>query len=327
MKIKTKLLSSFSLLILLSIVLGLLSYKTINNLSSKINPAIELNNAISMHMLQLRKNEILSEIDSLDQYSSNEEYHAKMAEMKILVSDYRTQFLVVAEKKKERGFKNWGKIGALRKSVHNIEERLEGSIGAVNRYQLISTMLMCRRHEKDYLLRNDPKYKQILHDRVDLFVEQVKQSGLEERDQSQLIILIMDYRTKFNQVVEIDEEIGRTPSYGLMGNYRSTIQKLEPLVETQDKILKEEMNNLVQRSTIILLSLIGLITIFGFGLAFILSAKITRPLINMTKAGKKISAGDLSAQIPNINTNDEVKEMGETMDLLIGAIKFHLNKA
>lgn len=357
MKIKSKLLSSFTLMTLLSIALGLISYKAIKDLSSKVNPVIELNNAVNVHMLELRRHEkdfltrslndeayfdsgnskyltkfeetckvLDSEITGLDKFSNNDDYHAKMSEMHNLVAEYEKQFLAVVEKKKERGFKNWGLIGELRKSVHKIEETLSNST-ATNKNDLLITMLMNRRHEKDYLLRNDPKYKSLLSLRVDEFIGKVGESDLNLNQQAELIRLIEDYRTKFNQVVAIDDEIGRNPSDGLMGEYRATIHQLEPLIQEQDSKLKAEVHGLVEKSSLILLGIVMLIALLGLFLSLFLSSRITNPLIKMTKAGKLITAGDISVNIPKINSNDELKDMGETMGMLINAIKFHKKKS
>jgi len=133
--------------------------------------------------------------------------------------------------------------------------------------------------------------------------------------------------SKFNQVVAIDDEIGRNPSDGLMGEYRATIHQLEPLIQEQDSKLKAEVHGLVEKSSLILLGIVMLIALLGLFLSLFLSSRITNPLIKMTKAGKLITAGDISVNIPKINSNDELKDMGETMGMLINAIKFHKKKS
>ena len=46
--------------------------------------------------------------------------------------------------------------------------------------------------------------------------------------------------------------------------------------------------------------------------------------IVMAQAGNKIADGDLNAEVKVVKTGDEVEEIGNTMALLTGAVKFHL---
>jgi signal transduction histidine kinase len=71
------------------------------------------------------------------------------------------------------------------------------------------------------------------------------------------------------------------------------------------------------------LLIFGIIAVaVGIGVAFIFANKISSPLKRMADAGKKIADGDLNAEVPQIKTGDEVEEIGETMTLLTGALKF-----
>ncbi|MBZ0149437.1 MAG: methyl-accepting chemotaxis protein, partial [Pseudorhodoplanes sp.] len=69
--------------------------------------------------------------------------------------DYAMQFASVIEIRQRLGLKeSEGLEGALRKAVQSIETRLKDFDDA----PLTVTMRMMRRHEKDFMLRRDPKY-------------------------------------------------------------------------------------------------------------------------------------------------------------------------
>jgi methyl-accepting chemotaxis protein len=68
---------------------------------------------------------------------------------------YAAHFAAVAETRLRLGLnENSGLEGALRGSVHAIETRLN----QLKEARLLVTMLMMRRHEKDFMLRRDAKY-------------------------------------------------------------------------------------------------------------------------------------------------------------------------
>ena len=48
---------------------------------------------------------------------------------------------------------------------------------------------------------------------------------------------------------------------------------------------------------------------------------LVRPITELTKAGKRIADGDLSAKIPEIKTSDEIQDLSLTIEMLSGALK------
>jgi len=71
------------------------------------------------------------------------------------------------------------------------------------------------------------------------------------------------------------------------------------------------------------LQFVGILSvILGALIALFFANKISSPIKKMTQAGNKIADGDLSANLPDIKTGDEVEKLGVTMNMLVGAIKF-----
>ncbi|MBN1502994.1 HAMP domain-containing protein [Candidatus Woesearchaeota archaeon] len=84
--------------------------------------------------------------------------------------------------------------------------------------------------------------------------------------------------------------------------------------------IKLKTEGMGTQNTIFMITLVTIIIVVAVSLLF--AKGITDPLSKMTKAGKKIADGDLDAKIPEIKTGDEVEEIGMTMNLLVGAIKY-----
>ena len=71
------------------------------------------------------------------------------------------------------------------------------------------------------------------------------------------------------------------------------------------------------------------VTLFLF-LAIIISinlaSRLTTPIINLIRASEKISAGDLNAKVPIIDTDDEIKKLNENFNLMIEKLKKQQDK-
>lgn len=69
--------------------------------------------------------------------------------------------------------------------------------------------------------------------------------------------------------------------------------------------------------------LIGIIVLFAAIVSGIMFAKtITDPLKKLSKAGNDLAEGNLEINLPTVTTNDEIKDLSNTMSLLVGAITF-----
>ncbi|MBO6825375.1 MAG: hypothetical protein JJ879_04185 [Sneathiella sp.] len=114
-------------------------------------------------------------LDSLIAQISSEENKAKLEELKAQVMAYDENFVnlvkqvrVVGEDEKS------GLQGLLRNSVHKVEELLKEYAND----KITVTMLMMRRHEKDFLLRFDPKYIGRMEERHKEFKAQIEAANL-----------------------------------------------------------------------------------------------------------------------------------------------------
>jgi len=75
--------------------------------------------------------------------------------MSASLKQYQAHFAAVVEQKRQLGLdEKSGLEGRLRSSIHDIESR----VVQLHEPALVITMLMMRRHEKDFMLRRDAKY-------------------------------------------------------------------------------------------------------------------------------------------------------------------------
>ncbi|WP_051938335.1 methyl-accepting chemotaxis protein [Ghiorsea bivora] len=106
--------------------------------------------------------------------------------------------------------KNDGLTGQLRKAVHNVEANLK----KYNKNNLMVSMLMLRRHEKDFMLRQQPKYVDKFHKEVQRFKTLLRQSNLSmqvkhniERDMGEYEKSFESYAEKLLSLIQVETEL------------------------------------------------------------------------------------------------------------------------
>jgi len=83
---------------------------------------------------------------------------------------------------------------------------------------------------------------------------------------------------------------------------------------TAGKYAAETTAGLGRTTTITMV--VGILSLLmGFGVSFVVSRSITRPILAMTTAMQSLAKGDMSAQIPANASKDEVSEMGKSVEV------------
>lgn len=142
------------------------------------------------------------------------------------------------------------------------------------------------------------------------------------------------YSDKYMYLAVIDEKL--TGEINLSVAATTYIDEFSsPIIKTE-KNISESVNTMLVNiitstdslSTQNTILVITIITIFLTILAGILfSHSITKPIKQLTVAGNKISKGDIDVDIPEIKTNDEIKDLSESFKSAFAAIKFLIEKS
>ncbi len=231
----------------------------------------ELTLNIKAEMLQLRKSEkdfmmrndtkyaeeFKTHIDILDEnldqlvihYPENKALSGIIDNLK----EYETQFISLVELKKQIGLnEKEGYYGNLRQKVHEVED-FSNKLGltAVTR-----DMLMLRRHEKDFMLRRNMKYKDSFEQDFNKLISSVKSNVADKATADQMIGLSNEYRNNFLKLVEKEKEFGLQSTDGEQGKMRSVAHNLEQNVNTaidhfSEEITAKEKINRILNTTII----------------------------------------------------------------------------
>ncbi len=207
-------------------------------------------------------------------YNRTADIEMDFDELKIAMAEYEVILSQLIETILERGFKDDGIMGEMRYAAHLLEEYDQVDMTVV---------LSLRRHEKDYIIRNDSEYITKLRKLGNQFINDISgndQISLSQKDT--IISLIDNYLHNFSKMVMLDEKIGIRTSSGLKYLLESKEQKIQESLTNmlfKANMEKDAIFMKMERYYIVYFILIFLISIT---ISFLISNRITAPLSTLT---------------------------------------------
>ncbi len=238
----------------------------------------------------ISNNEILHEFDSI----------------KLFVDLYESKLNEVADKIKNKGFKDWGLIGEMRDAIHEVDNVFV-QVNASDKARI--SLLTLRKHEKDYLLRKDVKYKSKFDNEVSNLLKLIQSdSRLSKIDKERVQLLVENYQNTFHHVLIEDQIIGLDENDGLMGQLRDAVHEVEPLVVQIIKQVKEFTDKSIENAVYMLIFLISL----GVMVSTVLGVLIIRNVYGIL-GGEPAIVAEIADEISkgNLEINLENHEKGK----------------
>ncbi|WP_439133459.1 methyl-accepting chemotaxis protein [Pseudomaricurvus sp.] len=212
-----------------------------------------------------------------------------------------------------------GLYGTLRKAVHEVEQNL------TDNPEIKVSMLMLRRHEKDFMLRRDMKYVARFDEELKSFKSLVEQAAAElllaPDVAEQALVLIDRYSSDFNQLVAAEQEIGLSKSDGVRGDMRSAIHAMEEQFESMLDELDTNIIDALEQDKTQLMVAIMLVIVVVAGFSYWVSRSIFVPIgrfkDNMVNI---VETRNLSVRLNHPN-NDELGQMGAAFDRMLDVLQ------
>jgi methyl-accepting chemotaxis protein len=225
---------------------------------------------------------------------------------------YIGHFMTIADAKRRLGLdENSGLEGALRGSVHAIETKL----GEVNEPTLVIKMLMMRRHEKDFMLRRDPKYGADIKKRAAEFTAAMDATSMPEAIKADLSQKLAAYQRDFAAWMNIAGEVANAQK-----ETSTAYAAIEPVIQTIEKSIRDlnasaNAANLESRADtgLQMQIAIGVIAIMVLGLAFWIGRSISRPVTAITGVMDELARGNLEVVVPGADRGDELGAMAKSV--------------
>ncbi len=236
-------------------------------------------------------------------------------------SNYARIFEQIKTTTLTKGYKDFGLVGHMRQAIHEVESSLTN----YNDDRLIVMMLMSRRHEKDFLLRHDLKYREKFENNTNAFLKTINQSGYDQNTKKELSNLLYNYQTTFLNVVNKQLELGIDEKSGLLGQLRNEVHQVEPIINRSKLLLLEALdrNNRINRWWIISFIIVGASLVVMFSIIILRSVRKmlgAEPYV-VASIASQVAQGDL-------HINQSIKKnasgvlgtfvtMVETLELLV----------
>ena len=307
-------------------LLGIFMIFQISELSSK-NEEKDANK-INIAMLEARRSEkdflarkdlkytklvniAIVKLDSLVTPYQNEETGKAIHDA---ADEYSKSFSKIVALMQVRGLdEKSGAEGKLRESVH----ALEALVNNGNDKTVMVDMLMCRRHEKDFFLRQDKKYIYQNKDAITSLRSHTESSSLPVTSKVQAKSLIDSYDENFGAaskaILDINNEIEVL---------RTAVHKIEPLIETMIADRESAASAASKLKMLVMLVTISVSVFIAYWIARIISTSLK----NLTKVADKLAAGEIDAKV-NANTKDEIGQLETSFQKMIDNIKKHADAA
>jgi methyl-accepting chemotaxis protein len=214
-----------------------------------------------------------------------------------------------------------GLQGQLRASVHDVEARLD----SIDLPAAKIAMLMMRRHEKDFILRLDPRYGDMVRQRLPEFVGALDTASLSADTREVLVQRATAYQETFGRfmrgtlVQAGDAARLNTIFDGMERRLDDLNAGLATLAATEQQAVAEQ----VQRThSLLMVSLMAVAVLVGV-LSWLIGRGIANPISAVTRSMEALVNGDLDTVIPTDRRRDEVG----TMIRAVHAFKDSLVKA
>jgi methyl-accepting chemotaxis protein len=245
--------------------------------------------------------------------SANPELAGQLDQLSSGLTTYEEGFATLVADNQNLGLdQNSGLEGAMRSAVHSIEERLQ----TVENADIRASMLMMRRHEKDFILRSEASYLDRHAGEAETFAGLVKQAFRPGAQRSRVMDGLEVYRTAFKLYAE-----GRLKEVGSQEHVSASYRSLEPQVEavrsayeTQRVATFAENAQVARRNLALVAGLVvGVVGLLAAGV-WLIGRSITRPIVAMTGAMRGLAAGETETGIPSLGCRNEFGAMAAALD-------------
>jgi methyl-accepting chemotaxis protein len=228
------------------------------------------------------------------------------------VPEHEAQFRKVVEGHQTLGFnEKEGLQGALRQAVHEVEAKLK----EYELDKLTVKMLMMRRHEKDFILRDDQKYLDRHTKRREEFDPLLAQSGMPFDERREVTRLMDAYRKGFQDWATVSIEVAQD-TQRLSAIFAEMEPDFEALFEAAQAGIAgaearlEAIRGLTQTVMLVTgLGLLALVLLFSLWIG----RSIAAPVMRLTEVMGHLARGDTGMAIPALDNKDEVGEMARAV--------------
>ena len=227
---------------------------------------------------------------------------------------YQRSFATLAEASIALGLDpSSGREGAMRKSVHAIEELLK----TVDDKGLQASMLMMRRHEKDFIMRRDAKYVAKHAEERAAFAKTPAEKFGGAANQATILEALDDYGKAFEDYAAIagTDAAARQAVSDAFATVEPVFDQMSAgIAADKAQAEAESVKALGFAYTVAIAAILAVIATIA-ATVLLIGRSISRPIVATTKAMTVLAGGDTASTIPYAARRDEIGEMAGAVEV------------
>lgn len=241
------------------------NFETHNQAYFESKESVYLTNYHSIYQHLVNQSHELLKANKLD---SNSLLKLKQVEQEL--SNFDSLFRLTTLVIRERGFRNYGLEGNMRKAIHELEE--------IEVLDLVD-ILMLRRHEKDFILRQDPVYLERHQFVANILRKKIaKNSLIKKQTKESILSTLNDYTKLFSLLADLEMKIGLKSNTGLKSEINSSINQLSNSLNDLKTAIKNHQKALLNEQNIYVLLFLIAYVVLSIFLSFKVSKRFTQRL-------------------------------------------------
>ena len=209
-------------------------------------------------------------------------------------SSYQEVFHKIVSLKKELGFKDWGLVGNMRESIHDIETIVK----ELNVTNAQVHMLTLRRREKDFLLRLDIGYKEKFTSDLNAFYTSINYYNISNSAKENIKTYLDEYAQSFYSVIDKYVEAGISETEGITGEMRAVVHQVEPEVAEIHAEISEMVFDNSKKAVFLTIIFISLGTLLSIVFSIVILNKVRNQLggdpSEVSEIAENIASGNLN---------------------------------
>lgn len=233
------------------------------------------------------------------------------------LNTYKYGFFIIAELFKQKGFRDTGLEGELRKSIQFLESNQSKSDNEL--------LLRLRRHEKDFLLSKDLQFVELFNTDLQDYSNRIKNnSTYSPKLKEEMNKALETYGADFQQIVDIESQIGLSQNEGFRSEITMSLESIETILGTFYTEIKEKKEQASQTINIIIISIIVVFVLIISGVFFSVNyfnKSIVKPIDNLNDAADQIAKGNLSVDLETIRANKLMANLVVSYEKLIDKLR------
>ena len=214
-----------------------------------------------------------------------------------LFTEYDNHFQQLEKLLHKKGFKDFGLEGKMRFHAHKLEEGKSG----MDMLKLLSL----RRNEKDFFLRHDMEYARTLNQLVNSFAVELKR---ESNKHQEALFHLHEYQLYFNELADIQIQIGLTSNEGLRNNLNQLSNNLAAKYFSLAQYSYNASLEAQTKARIFFISIVIGAVIFSLFSGYWISKRLSSPIAKLSKLMGAVTSDQKNVTI-DLTLNNAAEEI------------------